>query len=200
MSSSLLSNRKNASIRAQRWLVGVSTPINKMIALQQLGLLLCQHISEGSCLQIDAGSEPVQLPSPAVFVTMSRDKILALTRSISLSNPSSWNARGMYRHHWTQLFGGVALSYAQEGDLPIVAALVRAASYLGLTGSWLIDAETYMLDQQQPDGHFGLLGAELALLKNDVSASEAMLSLTVEVLWALAETGALAKSLDLMHK
>ena len=44
-----------------------------------------------------------------------------------------------------------------------------------------------MLEQQHPDGYFGLLAPELTLLENEVDKHIAQLRLTIEALWALSE-------------
>lgn len=180
-------SRRKASIQARRWLEQVIVLTGELGALRKLGLSLCEQICTDSGRATTTGSKSVRLPKPATFIGMSRSKILALARAISLSNPKAWRMEDVDRRLWAQVFGGIALSYARVGDLSAVAVLVRAAAHLGLSDPWLTEAETYMLDQQRPDGCFGLIMPELALLQNDILVSDLLLRLTVEVLWALAE-------------
>jgi hypothetical protein len=51
-------------------------------------------------------------------------------------------------------------------------------------------AAEYLLDQQQPDGSFGLISEELISVETEEKRQEAVLRITVEVLWALAEINA----------
>jgi hypothetical protein len=162
-----------------------------MVHLKELGLLLCDSIINGSGGLKSEGLESLILPTTETFIEMSRAELMELARSISLSNTSPGQRRAD-DCHWARVFGAVALSYARGGDLSVVAVLVQAAAHLGLRGPWLADAEEYILDQQQADGSFGLLASELASLQNDATVSEALLRLTVECLWALAETTALS--------
>ncbi|MBV7326978.1 hypothetical protein KFU94_01690 [Chloroflexi bacterium TSY] len=191
---SYLPNRTKAAVQAQRWLEKESTPTSEMVALRQLGLLLCKRIlgnpSGPKCESLGA----VNLPTTAAFVEMSRVEILELAQTISLSGTGPWQDQEARSRHFARTWGAVALSYARVGDLSVVAALVRAAAHLGLGDPWLVDAEEYLLDQQQADGSFGFLASELALLQDDATVPEALLRLTVEILWALAETAALTES------
>jgi hypothetical protein len=118
---------------------------------------------------------------------MGRDELLTLTGQITLrSQPVREQSVGP-SGGWAKMFGGVALSYARIGDLVLVAALVRAAGQLGLSDPWLQEATWYLLEQQRPDGGFGLFAAELAVGDQSVEESDLTLKATVEVLWALAE-------------
>lgn len=56
---------------------------------------------------------------------------------------------------------------------------------------WLAEAERYLLDQQTPEGCFGLFARELALVGRGDTPWVAHLNLSVEILWALAEVTAL---------
>jgi hypothetical protein len=164
-------------------------------ALRDLGLLLCDRIRYGvGGPKASSGPEAVRLPRMANFIRMSRSEILEITGVVTLRSRNAWNVSETRRRVWSRVFGCVALSYARVGDLLTVAALVRAAAHLGQTGDWLDEAEMYILDQQQPNGSFGLLGSEFTLLQNAVTARHAVLRLTVEVLWALAETDGLCVS------
>ena len=192
----LFLNRIKAGRRAQHWLEQAIVATDEMQALRDLGLLLCDRIRSGCGGPRVSGFGAVRLPNTATFVGLNRSETLELAQIISLSPQFAWRLSTVSKGHWAQVFGGVALSYARLGDLATVAALVRAGAYLGLRGHWLDEAEMYILDQQRPDGSFGLLASELALLQADLVAPYAVLRLTVEVLWALGETGGVAESLE----
>jgi hypothetical protein len=118
---------------------------------------------------------------------MTRRRLLSLAQSIALSDEwigpdGSWD-----RESWARVLGATALSYARTGDSSLVAALVRAAARMRLRGDWLAAAQTYVLDQQQPDGSFGLVLPELAVMRHTDARARVALRLTAENLWALAE-------------
>jgi hypothetical protein len=155
------------------------------VALRKLGILLCERISTGLAPPLGGSALDVKFPNPEDFVVLPRDEVLRLAQIASVSAPGAMRGRNG-RAIWSKILGGLALSYAGTGDLPVAAALVRAGASLRLDGPWLEEALVYLLDQQQSEGCFGLiaLGRSLANIEGDTS--EALLRLTVEVLWALA--------------
>jgi hypothetical protein len=181
----LASRIRTASRRAQRWLGSAATPSPEAVALRKLGILLCERISTGLGPPLGASALDVKFPNPEDFVVLPRDEVLRLAQIASVSAPDAMRGRNG-RATWSKILGGLALSYAGTGDLPVAAALVRAGASLRLDGPWLEEALVYLLDQQQSEGCFGLiaLGPSLANIEGDTS--EALLRLTVEVLWALA--------------
>jgi hypothetical protein len=130
----------------------------------------------------------------AVFVTMGREKTLTFCHSISNASVHARRMEEKKRDFWSEMFGSVALSYARVGDPATTAALLRASAQLGLTHPWLTEAECFLLDQQTPEGCFGIFARELALVGSDHAPWMPHLSLSVEVLWALAEVTALHAS------
>jgi len=92
---------------------------------------------------------------------------------------------------WSETFGSVALSYARAGDPSTTAALLRASAQLGLEHQWLVKAERFLLDQQTPEGCFGLFARELQMVRSEEPLWKPHLNFSVEVLWALAEVTAL---------
>jgi hypothetical protein len=157
----------------------------------EFGLCLCARIRRPSANgAVEFASEAVTLPAASTFVEMDREQILALAQLVTLSDRSACRSQLRDRESWARILGGVALSHARDGDLVVVAAVLRTAAHLGLHGSWLTAALRHVLDQQQPDGSFGLLAPELALSEDPSCQSQVTLRLTVEVLWALAEVAA----------
>ena len=130
------------------------------------------------------------MPPAWTLVEKERQEIVALAQAVTLSDPSAYRRQLRDRDGWARMLGGIALSHARDGDLVAVAALLRMAAGLDLDGPWLQAALRYLLDQQQPDGSFGLLAPELALSEEPSCQLEVTLRLTVEVLWALAELAA----------
>lgn len=106
---------------------------------------------------------------------------------IAVSRPETLPEEASQRRGWAELLGALAVSYARSGDVAVVAVLVRAAAHLELADPWLDEAQAYLLDQQAPAGHFGLLAREFAHLPpNTGSPEEVYVRLTIEVLWAIS--------------
>jgi hypothetical protein len=181
----LVGRIRTASRRAQRWLDSAATSSPEAVALQKLGILLCERITDGAAPPL-AGSVPgIRYPKPEKFVVLPRADLLQLAQVASIGKRGAAHGRNQVVV-WSKILGGVALSYAGSGDLSVTAALVRAAACSGLDGSWLEEAVVYVLDQQQPAGCFGLLALGTSLTSTEGEIAEASLRLTVEVLWALA--------------
>jgi hypothetical protein len=189
-------DRDRAAERARRWLHGTAVPAGQATALRQLGLLLCDRIrGRAGGPAVDTGEAgAVRLPSPATFVVLPRADLLALTRSLAKADAAPGRMRAGRRRVWAPFFGAVALSYARLGDTAAVSALVRTAARLGLSAADLDEAETWLLEQQRRDGAFGLIAVELAAVADEAARAAALLRLTVEVLWALAESAARGES------
>jgi hypothetical protein len=184
---------RTASRRAQRWLGSAATPSPETVALRKFGILLCERISTGLAPPLGGSALEVKFPNPEDFVVLPRDEVLRLAQSASVSAPAAMRGRNG-RAVWSKIFGGLALSYAGAGDVPVAAALVRAAAGLKLDGPWLEEALVYLLDQQQPAGCFGLLALGRSLTSTEDEITEASMRLTVEVLWALAAARYLSAS------
>ncbi len=155
-------------------------------ALRQVALQLCAGIREGTRLFGRTLSDDATLPALPLLVTMSRGEMMALANRISLADSLPPAPQEVGDAEQARFLGALALSYAQAHDLPCVSALLRIGTRLSLQDPWLTEARDYLVDQQQPDGRFGLLCAVLRTL-DDGAADEAMLRLQVEVLWALNE-------------
>lgn len=187
-------SHERAIKRAESWLNGLRPSTREARALRRLGLLCCKHLASGVGLGGRGRSTVLRLPAVGVFVTLGRDRTLALCRSISLASLRARQMGAKKRKTWSEMFGSVALSYARVGDPSTTAVLLRASAQLGLTHPWLVEAERYLLDQQTPEGSFGLFARELTLVGSHEPLWMAHLNLSVEVLWALAEVTALNQS------
>ena len=177
--------------RARLWLDGLSPLTRESKALRRLGLLCCKRILSGRGLRGSGGSAQLRLPTTTEFVTGGRGKTLAVCRSISLASIRARRMDPNRQAAWSETFGSVALSYARAGDPSTTAALLRASAQLGLKHQWLVEAERFLLDQQTPEGCFGLFARELQMIDSDEPPWMPYLEFSVEVLWALAEVTAL---------
>jgi hypothetical protein len=176
-----------AATKARVWLEHCASE-QRRDRLIDLGIWLCAVIHKPYLKGPDviAVTQNV-LPAPLALVEMERQELLALAQAVTLSGGSTQKIQVRDRECSARIFGGIALSYARCGDLVAVAAVVRMAASLELQGPWLTAALRHLLDQQQPNGSFGLLAPELALLEDPKSEPQVTARLTVEVLWALAE-------------
>ena len=184
-------SREIAIERAKLWLQELLPTTREAKALRKLGILCCQRLKSGIGLRDTSGSMEFRLPTMAVFVNMGRAKTLTLCRSISLASVRARRVESKNRDAWGEMFGGVALSYARVCDPSTTACLLRASAQLELTHQWLVEVERFLLDQQTPEGSFGLFARELALVGGEGARWMANLNFSVEVLWALAEVMAL---------
>ena len=174
--------------RARRWLKATA-PSRTTAPLRSLGLWLCDIIERPEVGETtDAPPHGwSRLRSPSAILASSRRELLDLAQAIALSSPPKHPDRIGDRRSWARILGGTALSFARVGDVSAVASLVRAAARLRLRGRWLDEAQVYLLDQQQPDGSFGLLAPELALVRRPRDRTALAFRVTAEVLWAFAE-------------
>ncbi len=179
-----------AALSAKKWLLSAADEDQTTAPLRELGVWLSDRIQFNVPGVTSFEQNSFDLPPLNSFVTMARDDVLKIVQSISVSVYPTEIVNNSERESWAKFMGGVALSYARSGDVAVVAALVRAAAHLDLEHQWLNDALGYVLDQQQPDGSFGLLALEVALLGQDQLTHKAIIRLTVEVLWAIAEVSA----------
>lgn len=181
---------RTAARGAKTWLSVTEPKDETEVALQELGLWLCDQISCPAAQLIRLDEEPVNWLTLDAFVNASRGELLYFLQAVILSARGSWLADLWERELWAQFMGGIALSYARVNDVVVVAALIRAAAHLDISGAWLTDVQRYLLDQQQPDGSFGLLDQEIAVINQKDPKRNVVMRLTVEVLWALAEMSA----------
>ena len=158
-------------------------------ALRHIAIRLCASIREGTLLFTRVAEDDIALPALTALVGMSRGEIVALANRVTLAVALSRAPDETEEAERARFLGALALSYAQENDLPCVAALLRIGIRLGIDDPWLEEAQHYLVDQQQPDGRFGLLSAVLRTC-SDGAAEEAILRLQVEILWALNEIAA----------
>lgn len=179
---------------AKKWLEAANPPSQEARSMKQLGLWLCAHITSevDGCLSVGKGI--FKLPRMSRFLALERPELLKLAQDVTVHSKELKPMTRLDRNEWARLLGAMAMSYAKSGDVVVVAALVRVAARLDLQGRWLSEAQRYLLSQQQSDGSFGMLAAEMEFLGGKKRANElATLRLTVEVLWALAELAAFVK-------
>jgi hypothetical protein len=178
-----------AASRARRWLIAAAPKSKQARALRMLGLSLCDSI----CLSKDAPQFAVayqtfSLPSLPDWVALPRSDLLSLAQAATLGDGRARLPADA--EICAQFFGGLALSYARVGDVSVVACLLRMAAHLSLHSAELTTARRFLLDQQHPDGYFGLLAPEFSISAKRARHQDVVLRLTVEVLWAACELSA----------
>lgn len=181
--------KKNSEVilNVERWIKSIEVSDGNR-ELCNLGLLFCNSIYKGKLLLTTEKTNNVNriLKLPTDLINFNRDELLIFSQQLDISNIESWNTSNEEKEIWSQFLGGIAISYAIEGDLSVVAALVKAAAILNLNGKEIIEASNFILDQYQSEGYFGLYSEEINHL-NKEQRTNFFLRLTVEVLWALAE-------------
>ena len=179
-----------ATKRAKKWLENIKSTNEEVMALRDLGFIFCEAIfTDDSTLHLlrkSGKSFNYQEGFPLSLITMERKEILSLASEMSLTE---YLCKVEKNWEWGQIIGGISLSYARYGDIPVVAALVRIAALHQLNSPLLDDAHSYLIDQQEPDGSFGIFARELKLINSRQTDSDEhiKLRLTVEVLWSFAE-------------
>jgi hypothetical protein len=182
---------KRSVSTARQWLETANPHSKEGKSMRELGLWLCDQARLGLNGNIGVGGDVLKLPRMSRFVGLDRSELLKLAEDITVRSKRSVSLTPLERDEWTRLLGAMAISNAKAGDVVVVAAMVRVAARLDLQGNWLLASQHFLLAQQQPDGSFGMLAAEMEFLRGKKRANElATLRLTVEVLWALAELAA----------
>ena len=173
--------RQQATHCARLWLESKQVNNNEKKSLQELGILLCENIiSHKKPPVINTESICIQRPSIEHFIGADRTKILNWLRA-----DINWNKEPWSPTDWSIVFGTLALSWAYDGDMQIVAHLLRTASNLYLQDYSLDAAEQYLLSQQTSNGNFGFFINTSLYAKDKKNTNSAHLLLTVEILWAL---------------
>lgn len=179
---------------AKKWLEAANPHTQEAKSMKQLGLWLCDQIKSGVDAYISVGKGVLKLPEMSRFVRLDRLELLKLAEAVTVRSKSLESTTPRDRNKWSRLLGAMAVSHGKTGDVVVVAAMVRVAARLDLQGRWLSEAQHYLLAQQQPDGSFGMLAAEMEFLGGKKRTNQlTTLRLTVEVLWALAELAAFVK-------
>jgi len=176
---------------AKHWLLTVGAADDETAALRTRGLKLCERVLYGSATPSSetADERRVNLPRPISLITLTRfDLIDAAHRIVSARTHCAWAVAAGQADTWARVLGGLALSYAQSNDLEVVAVLVLLAAHLRLDCPWLKEARSFLLEQQQPSGSFGMLSAESTVFGDDTWVSYMALKLTVAALAALEST------------
>ncbi len=172
-----------AARSAREWLEAQAPQDDSARALRDLGLLLCDEVVHPRIRSMNERQEEQHLPPAAELVQMQRRALLDLMQRVTLGEPGAPASVG---EGDARILGALALSYARDGDVSCVAAIVRAAAHASLRDARFEESVDYLVDQQRLDGSFGLLAPEFAALPGR-AARDPTKRLTVEVLWALAE-------------
>ncbi|MBS4198557.1 hypothetical protein KHA93_02700 [Bacillus sp. FJAT-49732] len=186
-----MSRIKQVAEKSSNWLENIQSANVEIINLRELGIVFCESIlSKNDMLNLLRNNDiPINHPDefPLSLLDMRRNEILSFANNVFFSSSPN---KTDFQIEWAQIIGGIAISYARHGDIPVVSALVKIAAILRLKGPLLDESHIFLLDQQNIDGSFGFFDREWKLC-NDSKIEEAethiKLRLTVEVLWALAE-------------
>lgn len=184
---SVLSKRISIAIRqADVWLdsVDVEALDTSAKAMHALAVSICRQRVCLHKLVEGTRRRQVFMPNADVLVNLSRPALLRLmlqvVRARRIEYPDEWTSQ-----EYAGLLGGLALSYARDGDLTAVAIIVRASARFRTREALLDEACLFLLDHQSESGGFGLLAAEAAENGYDQAAIGAQLKATVDVISAL---------------
>jgi len=158
-------------------------------AMRELGLLLAKRIEERKSGPLVQGERSGFNPALFDLLFLERQELTRLLQGISLDDEPGREVDPARRLELCELLAGLAVSYARDGDVSIVATLVRALGQMGFSGPWLDDAVDFLEAQSCPAGAFGLLAIEadqLKLKSEGILDGSGLLRTTVEVLWAFA--------------
>jgi len=178
-----MSDAPTAARAARAWLQACAAETPEARAYADAGVALCGCIEAGEQLHPPGDDVIVlELPAPAELIAMDRAALLELSRVYGGPVAAEDD-----RH---LAVAQLAVSFARLADLQAVAALLRLGAGTAAGSTVAAQAWSYLYDQQQPDGSFGLMAPELALLDQPEATLTPRLAMTVEVLWALAASTA----------
>jgi len=178
-----------AAKAAKHWLLSTDAADDEMTALRTEGLKLCEHVLGEPATRVRATADAarVDLPPPVSLIALSRFDLL--DRALRITRAETHCAQAIAAEGaetWARVLGGLALSYAQTNDLEVVSALILLAAHLKLDCRWLDEARSFLLEQQQPSGCFGMISAESVIMRDHAWSSYMALKLTVAAVAALA--------------
>jgi len=184
--NTLKERHENSMTAAGQWLKSLDTaeiaPNNQ--ALYTLAVKLCDREFLFHTVVEASGSPKINLSSPGALLSMRRPALLRLLLKAVAASKILWPE--WPKEEVACLLGGIALSYARERDLIVVAALIRIAGRLSLRVSLLDEACEFLLDQQSDNGSFGLFASESLQVKAASALQLSRLRLTVDAVSALS--------------
>jgi hypothetical protein len=128
---------------------------------------------------------------PSAYRVVASRRSQLLTFCHNLGCRTAWGLHRMRAGQLDAVLPYLAVSYARDWDIDMVCMLLRACAYLGVAGhagtGWAVQ---WLLDQQQPNGAFGLLAPEARLVGYAGAEWRLYFQPTVIAVWALAETRA----------
>jgi len=133
-----------------------------------------------------AAGQAIALPPASALVAAEREQVIEICRLITMT--TSAGRRQIEISGPADLLPALAFSYARDWDLQVSCALVRASAYLGFFGRFdCLWTTQWILDQQNEDGSFGLLQAEVAHCGHDTADWRTYFERTVHAVWALVD-------------
>ncbi len=101
------------------------------------------------------------------------------TRKVTIDGERAWLG---------QQLAGSAVTMCRKYDLLLGGRALRTMVYLGLSHAMRDQCLSFILQQQRPDGSFGMFGPEASNLPADYPVAAALeLPVTVDCLWTIAE-------------
>jgi hypothetical protein len=147
-----------------------------------MGIFLTENILDrNGSIPIQYSPQLCKISTPEELVEMSRDEIIELSRI-------NYNDQTAAISDLYLILPQLALSYARMDDLQAVAALLKLSAVYNVQPQKVEDAWNYVLLQQNSNGSFGLLAAEIMLLGQENNIAP-YLMMTTEVLQAIASAG-----------
>jgi len=182
----LVLRAKQATAGLERWLsqlelaeLSAEAQTIHLLALKLTQKEFLLHaVAEGS------GVTSVRFSDGYLLLTLTRARLLRLMLRAVSARRVRWP--DWPRKEVAELLGGLALSYARDRDLTMVAAIVRVAGRLETRDPLLDEACSFLLDQQSVDGSFGLFVAESMQADQAVTLLSGRLRFAVDAVSALS--------------
>lgn len=171
--------------KAREWFLNTPSSLGK--ELRSLGILLCDSTLSGKLVDLCNDNKGFTFPEPFIILHMNRIELIKLMKDISLLNSEQIHLKKNERNIWSFIIDALIASYARTGDLEVVAILIRASTRLSLKIKYINEAMNFLLNHQNINGCFGLLGRENIELHGTQKEPFIFLRLTVEVIWTITE-------------
>ncbi len=180
--------------KAQEFIIKYQPKSDQEKALIQLGLQASRQIINGEKYTDSYSNLILELPDSFDLITIPRDELLKFAKQAKYSK-FSW-VSDVTKYNFAKTLAGLALSYANEDDLEMVATLYSIVARCEFTHQWLFYLQQYLLNQQEPDGSFGIFVTPHSRDEIKKSTKLVSLSFTILVLTAFSE----APELLILHQ
>lgn len=178
--SQLIEQLQASARKTRNWLLQLEFTDEEHEAYRDLGIMLAEGaIDEIMPLAGEFENQQHSLPDVPTLVMLDRSALIQLSRdfvgvSVDINQDSAL------------AIAQLAMSFARQDDLQATVAMIRIQGQLPEQAEIEQEVWGYVFGQQQPNGAFGLLSAEVVLLNRAMDTVVPQLLMTVEVLWAIA--------------